>query len=97
MSLQYKKTAHEKKEAELARKPGFVKYVDKLENVIKANPTMAAAERYKLKDGREIEYYSKSIRAVSYCEAMPFSKAEITMKYVVFSNNLIVIVDVFFP
>jgi hypothetical protein len=97
MSLRYKTAAREKKEAELARKPGLVEYVGKLENAITENPTMAEAERYKLKDGRIIECYSKSIRAASYCEAMPFSKSEIIMKYVVFPNNLIVIVDVFFP
>jgi hypothetical protein len=74
-----------------------VKYVDKLEDAIKANPMMAEAERRKLKDGRDVEYYSKLIRAVSYCETTPFSKSEIITKYVVFPNkNLVVVVDIFF-
>ena len=97
MSLQYKTVACEKKESELARKPGLVKYVDELEKIIKLNPTMASAERYKLRDGRVITYYTKSTRARSYSEAMPFSKDEITVRYVVFPNNVIVVVDIFFP
>jgi hypothetical protein len=58
---------------------------------------MAVTEYHKLKDGRVIPYYTKSTKVRSYSEAMPFSRDEITMRYVIFPDNVIVIVDVFFP
>jgi hypothetical protein len=97
MRLEYKSFAHDKKEAVLAQKPAFEKYVGDLERIIKANPTQAAAERRKLKSGLEVKCYTRSIKAKSYSETMIFSKDEITIRYVVLPDNLIVVVDIFFP
>jgi hypothetical protein len=97
MSLEYKKSAREKKEAMLVQKPCFVEYVKKLEEMIKENPTMAAAEYRKLQNGKEIKYYTRSIKARSYSETMIFSKDEILIFYVVLPNNLILVIDIFFP
>jgi hypothetical protein len=88
--------AFKKKEAMLIEKPGFVKYVEKLEKSIMKYPMRGSVEYDRLDNGKVIQYYTRSIRARSYSKTMIFSKDEIMMRYVI-GNDVIVVVGIFFP
>jgi len=77
-------------------KPGLKEFYKRLEDSVKAHPTLASPENIVLGNGMKIHCRRKSIRATSYSKNMVFSKDEIVILYEITERNIRVI-SVFFP
>jgi hypothetical protein len=50
-----------------------------------------------LPDGKKLTCFEKPVWAESYSEATPFSKGQIVIQYTIAGENVIKVINIFFP